>query len=184
MPGVEQGSHKGEQVASVDGQLLVEGDQAYPRHAQQGGGDVVPVGPGLHHRPGEEGDDDAVHRRQKGIFGGGGPSQAEGLNGVGQEQEAANHRPPPEVVRGEGPPALPGDQPQQRRPGGEPNGKQEKHRHRVQGVLHDEKGRAPDQGGGQQHGLGQKTHGFRGHWHQLQIENLALGWYDGDGPAL
>ena len=32
------------------------------------------------------------------------------------------------------------------------------HRHHVQGVFHDEEGGAPDQGGGEQHGLGKQFH--------------------------
>ena len=160
MAGIEHSAQQGEQVAGVDGQVIGEGHQPYPGNAQQGGGDVVPVGPQLHHRPGEEGDDYTVHRREEGVFGGGGPGQAEGLHRVGQEQESADYGPPPEVVRGEYLPALPGDQGQQERSGGKPDGQQEEYRHHVQSIFHDKEGGAPDKGGGKQHGLGQHAHGF------------------------
>ena len=176
MAGVEQGAAQGEQVAGPDGKLLGQGHQPHPDHTQQGGGDVVPVGFYLHHGPGEKGDDHAVHRCQKGVFGGGGQRQAKGLYRVGQKQKSADDRPTPQVVGRKVPPFLPGCQAQQHGPGGKTDGQKEKYRHDVQGVFHDKKGGAPDEGGGEQHGFCQEAHGFWGHGYQLQIAKLGLGW--------
>ena len=38
---------------------------------------------------------------------------------------------------------------------------------RIQGVLHNKEGGAPDEGGGEEHGLGQHAHGFGGQRDQL-----------------
>ena len=79
------------------------------------------------------------------------------------------HISPPQIVGGKGLPALPAHQGQQHRPGREPDGQQEEDRHRIQGVFHDKKGGAPNQGGTKQHGLGQPPHGLGRHKHQLRI---------------
>ena len=93
-----------------------------------------------------------------------------GCTACGQKEEAPHDGPPPQAVGGEMLPPLPGHQGQEHRSGGKPDGQQEKHRHHIQGVFHDEKGSAPDEGGGKEHGLCQKSHGFGGHDLQLLIE--------------
>ena len=75
-----------------------------------------------------------------------------------------------------GPPLVPAHEPQQRRAGGEADGQQILHRHGVQGVLHNKEGAAPDEGGGEQHGLGQFFHDFSGHGNTSSVAKVFVQW--------
>ena len=156
--GVENRAAEGQRIPPGNGEVPVEGDEAHPRHAEDGGHNIELIGPLLRHQPVEEGHDDAVHRRQKGVFGGGGPRQSEGLNGVGQEEERPHHGAPPDVVPCEVLPLFPAEQGQQGRAAGKPDGEQEKNGDTIHGPLHDEEGGPPDKGCDEEHGLCHAAH--------------------------
>lgn len=112
----------------------------------------------------EERDQHAVGGSEEGVFGGGGPHQAEGLHRIGGKEQRAQHRTPPHIVRGEaGAPFPAAEQPHQDGTRGEAEGEQPQHRDRVQRVLHNEEGGAPNKGGQKQEGLGQPAHQDRIH---------------------
>ena len=172
---VKESADQGEHVPCVDRQVPVQRDQSHSGDTEQGGQDVVPVRAPPGGCPVEKGDDHAVHRRQKCIFGGCGPVQSKSLDRIGQEQESPYHRPTPQIVPGKARPLLPADRRQQDRARSKADCQQVEHRDHVQGVLHYKEGGSPDNGCREQHGLGQFFHHMRRHGFTSHLELVSPG---------
>ena len=97
MGGEEKGAYQGHGIAEAHGKAAVKGHEPDPCQAEKGGGKVIKIRPPLVGDPIEKGYQNAVSRRQKGVFSGGGVGKADGLDAVGGEDEKPQNDPLPKA---------------------------------------------------------------------------------------